>query len=81
MKRTWTIIGVSDVAGSCKRDQSLFGQPAAAPTHADFGQILDSDELSYSVFTSGACVREKNHRRQDRRTNIHLDESRPRHAG
>ena len=27
MKRTWTIIGVSDVPGSFKWYQSLFGQP------------------------------------------------------
>lgn len=30
MKRTWTIIGVSDVPRSFKWYQSLFGQPAAA---------------------------------------------------
>src|SRR6266498_425053 len=43
MKRTWTIIGVSDVAGSFKWYQSLFGQPETQPGHAHFGQILDSD--------------------------------------
>ena len=43
MKRTWTIIGVSDVAGSFKWYQSLFGQPETAPAHDYFGQILDSD--------------------------------------
>ena len=43
MKRTWTIIGVSDVPGSFKWYQSLFGQPETRPGHADFGQILDSD--------------------------------------
>src|SRR5260370_3385679 len=43
MKRTWTIIGVSDVAGSFKWYQSLFGQPETQPSHAYFGQILDSD--------------------------------------
>ena len=43
MKRTWTIIGVSDVARSFKWYQSLFGQPEARPAHGDFGQILDSD--------------------------------------
>ncbi|HEY8120264.1 MAG TPA: VOC family protein [Myxococcota bacterium] len=43
MKRTWTIIGVSDVPGSCRWYQSLFGQPATAPAHDYFGQILDSD--------------------------------------
>jgi catechol 2,3-dioxygenase-like lactoylglutathione lyase family enzyme len=43
MKRTWTIIGVSDVSGSFKWYQSLLGLPETAPAHADFGQILDSD--------------------------------------
>lgn len=43
MKRTWTIIGVSDVAGSLKWYQSLFGQPQTAPAHDYFGQILDAD--------------------------------------
>jgi hypothetical protein len=31
MKRTWTIIGVGDVAGSFKWYQSLFGQPKTPP--------------------------------------------------
>ncbi|MBA3832780.1 MAG: VOC family protein [Chthoniobacterales bacterium] len=43
MKRTWTIIGVSDVLGSCKWYQALLGQPETLPAHYDFGQILDSD--------------------------------------
>jgi catechol 2,3-dioxygenase-like lactoylglutathione lyase family enzyme len=43
MKRTWTIIAVSDVPSSFKWYQSLFGQPETQPAHADFGQILDSD--------------------------------------
>jgi catechol 2,3-dioxygenase-like lactoylglutathione lyase family enzyme len=43
MKRTWTIIGVSDVRASLKWYQSLFGQPETAPAHDDFGQILDTD--------------------------------------
>jgi catechol 2,3-dioxygenase-like lactoylglutathione lyase family enzyme len=43
MKRTWTIIGVSDVAGSFRWYQSLFGQRDTAPAHDDFGQILDTD--------------------------------------
>jgi len=43
MKRTWTIIGVHDVARSFKWYQSLFGQPATQPQHDDFGQIVDSD--------------------------------------
>jgi hypothetical protein len=54
MKRTWTIIGVSDVPTSFKWYQSLFGQPETRPGHADFGQILDSDGLSCSASTSGA---------------------------
>ena len=43
MKRTWTIIGVSDVARSFKWYQSLFGQPETRPAHDHWGQILDSD--------------------------------------
>ena len=43
MKRTWTIIGVRDVAASCRWYQSLFGQPETPPAHSYFGQILDSD--------------------------------------
>lgn len=43
MKRTWTIIGVGDVAGSFKWYQALFGQPATPPAHDYFGQIVDSD--------------------------------------
>lgn len=43
MKRTWTIIGVKDVAASFKWYQTLFGQPETAPDHDYFGQILDSD--------------------------------------
>ena len=43
MKRTWTIIGVGDVAVSFKWYQSLLGLPASAPPHDDFGQIVDSD--------------------------------------
>ena len=43
MKRTWTIIGVNNVASSVKWYQSLFGQPETPPAHAHFGQLLDSD--------------------------------------
>jgi catechol 2,3-dioxygenase-like lactoylglutathione lyase family enzyme len=43
MKRTWTIIGVKDVASSLKWYQSLFGQPETRPDHDYFGQILDAD--------------------------------------
>ena len=43
MIRTWTIIGVRDVAASLSWYQSLFGQPAAPPAHDDFSQILDTD--------------------------------------
>jgi catechol 2,3-dioxygenase-like lactoylglutathione lyase family enzyme len=42
MRRTWTIIGVGDVAGSFKWYQSLFGMPEGSRPW-DFGQILDSD--------------------------------------
>jgi len=43
MKRTWTIIGVRNVASSFKWYQSLFGQPETAKGHVEFGQILDTD--------------------------------------
>ena len=43
MRRTWTIIGVADVAISFQWYQSLFGLAETAPAHDDFGQILDSD--------------------------------------
>lgn len=43
MKRTWTIIGVADVARSLRWYQSLFGQPQKPPAHDYFGQILDAD--------------------------------------
>jgi catechol 2,3-dioxygenase-like lactoylglutathione lyase family enzyme len=43
MKRTWTIIGVADVARSFNWYQALFGQPRTAPAHEFFGQVLDGD--------------------------------------
>jgi catechol 2,3-dioxygenase-like lactoylglutathione lyase family enzyme len=43
MKRTWTIIGVTDVASSFRWYQSLFGQPQTQPAHSHFGQIVDAD--------------------------------------
>jgi catechol 2,3-dioxygenase-like lactoylglutathione lyase family enzyme len=43
MKRTWTIIGVRDVAASSRWYQSLLGLAPTAPAHDDFGQILDAD--------------------------------------
>ena len=43
MKRTWTIVGVRNVAASCRWYQSLFGQPETPPAHSYFGQIFDSD--------------------------------------
>lgn len=43
MKRTWTIIGVRDVAASFRWYQSLFGFPPTAPAHDHFGQLLDAD--------------------------------------
>lgn len=43
MKRTWTIIGVGDVARSFSWYQSLFGQPQGRPAHDYWGQILDTD--------------------------------------
>jgi hypothetical protein len=41
MRRTWTIIGVADVAYSLAWYQRLLGLPKSAPAHTDFGQILD----------------------------------------
>jgi len=43
MKRTWTIIGVADVAASFRWYLSLFGQPETAPGHSYFAQLLDDD--------------------------------------
>jgi catechol 2,3-dioxygenase-like lactoylglutathione lyase family enzyme len=43
MRRTWTIIGVSNVLGSFRWYQSLLGLPETSPAHGGFGQILDSD--------------------------------------
>lgn len=44
MKRTWTIIGVTDVALSFDWYQSLLGLPHATPGHEYFGQLLDADQ-------------------------------------
>ena len=43
MKRTWTIIGVADVARSFAWYQMLLGQPRSAPAHDHFGQLRDED--------------------------------------
>jgi hypothetical protein len=43
MKRTWTIIGVSDVLKSFQWYQALLGIPPTKPAHDFFGQILDTD--------------------------------------
>jgi catechol 2,3-dioxygenase-like lactoylglutathione lyase family enzyme len=43
MRRTWTIIGVRDVAASFRWYQSLLDLPPTAPAHDYFGQILDTD--------------------------------------
>jgi len=43
MKRTWTILGVADVAKSFCWYQTLFGQPLTAPGHSHWGQLLDDD--------------------------------------
>ncbi|HEX7114873.1 MAG TPA: VOC family protein [Steroidobacter sp.] len=43
MKRTWTIIGVADVARSFNWYRTLFGQPPSRPAHDYFGQIQDTD--------------------------------------
>ena len=43
MKRTWTIVGVADVAHSFAWYQALFGQQKSVPGHDYFGQIVDTD--------------------------------------
>ena len=43
MKRTWTIIGVSDVPATFDWYQSLLGLPTTVPSHDFWGQLLDSD--------------------------------------
>lgn len=43
MKRTWTIIGVRDVARSFTWYQRLLGLAEAEPAHDYFGQLRDSD--------------------------------------
>ena len=43
MKRTWTIIGVGDVAVSLSWYQALFGHEKLPPAHDHFAQILDQD--------------------------------------
>jgi catechol 2,3-dioxygenase-like lactoylglutathione lyase family enzyme len=43
MRRTWTIIGVSDVGGSFTWYQSLLGLAKTTPAHGYFGQLTDSD--------------------------------------
>ena len=43
MRRTWTILAVSDVRLSFQWYQSLLGLPVGAPAHDYFGQIVDED--------------------------------------
>lgn len=43
MKRTWTIIGVADVARSFGWYQALLGLPETKPAHDYFGQVVDTD--------------------------------------
>jgi catechol 2,3-dioxygenase-like lactoylglutathione lyase family enzyme len=43
MTRTWTIIGVADVARSLQWYEALLGLPETAPAHDYFGQVLDLD--------------------------------------
>lgn len=43
MRRTWTIIAVSDVARSQEWYQTLLGLPRTPPAHDYFGQIVDTD--------------------------------------
>jgi len=43
MRRTWTIIGVGDVAASYEWYRTLLGLPPSVPAHDHFGQLVDSD--------------------------------------
>jgi catechol 2,3-dioxygenase-like lactoylglutathione lyase family enzyme len=43
LKRTWTVIGVRDVAGSFRWYQSLLGLEESTPAHDYFGQLVDDD--------------------------------------
>ena len=43
MRRTWTIIGVRNVAVSFKWYQSLLGLPETTPAHDYFGVLVDAD--------------------------------------
>jgi len=43
MKRTWTIVGVKNVAASFRWYQALLGQRRTRPAHREFGQVLDDD--------------------------------------
>jgi len=43
MKRTWTIIGVSDVPPSFRWYQSLLGLPETSPAHEGWGRLQDAD--------------------------------------
>jgi catechol 2,3-dioxygenase-like lactoylglutathione lyase family enzyme len=43
MKRTWTIVGVADVARSLGWYQQLLGLERTRPAHTYFAQVLDSD--------------------------------------
>jgi len=43
MRRTWTIIGVADVARSYRWYETLLALPSTTPAHDYFGQILDLD--------------------------------------
>lgn len=43
MKRTWTVIGVADVAKSHRWYQRLFGHAESPPAHSYFGTLHDDD--------------------------------------
>lgn len=43
MRRTWTIIGVGDVAASFRWYVSLLGLTDTGPAHSHFGQLRDPD--------------------------------------
>ena len=56
MKRTWTIVGVSDVWTRFRWYQMLLGQPKTSPAHDHFGQFLTMTEPYFFVSTNGGLM-------------------------
>ena len=49
MKRTWTIIGVNDVARSFTWYQSLFGHAETEPAHDDFDPVAELERAHAEI--------------------------------